>query len=60
VSESESAIAWAAVLEPDELPGVLHALATFERAGQLTADEARAWRRALLDRHGLPVRPANA
>lgn len=58
--EAEAAEAWAAILEPDELPGLLHALGVFERAGQVTPDEARAWRRAILDRHGLPVREAQA
>jgi len=60
MTESESAIAWAALLAPEELPGVVYALGIVERAGQVTPDEVRAWRWAILDRHGLPVRLARA
>ena len=44
-----------AILEPDELPGIVYALGVFERAGQVTPDEARAWRRATGERWGIFV-----
>ena len=55
MSESQAAAAWAEILEPDELAGIVYALGIFEKAGQVTADDARAWRRAILARHRLPV-----
>ena len=47
--------AWAAILEPDELRSVVRAVAIFERVGVLSGEDAREWRRAILDRHGMPV-----
>ena len=58
--ELEAAEAWAATREPDELPGIVYALGIFEQAGWVTTQEAREWRRAILDRHGLPLRPGQA
>jgi hypothetical protein len=46
---------WAAFLEPEELRGIVRAIGLFETTGVLPSDEAREWRRAILDRHGLPV-----
>jgi hypothetical protein len=46
---------WAAIIEPDDVGGVVRAIKLFEETGVLSPDEAREWRRAILDRKGLPV-----
>ncbi len=56
MTAADAAEAWADFLDADELLGVVHAVGVFERMGQLTPDEARAWRRSILERHGLPLR----
>ena len=40
---------------PDRTRSVVRAVAIFERVGVRSAEDAREWRRATLDRHGLPV-----
>lgn len=47
--------AWAEILEADELFAATHALGLLQEVGAVTDEEARAWRKAIVQVRGLPL-----
>jgi hypothetical protein len=41
------------MLDPEEIPGVVRALAIFEKLDRISPEKVADWRRAILDRWGL-------